>query len=157
MRSKTVCLLFVIGFALLKLLIEDCCCLKAVETVGSCWKFSLTDNHQIPTTSNNQKPIKNNFQRPTTSNGQKLITNNKQPNFLFAPLNAHLAQGKVDGGSANSRGVVLTPNFHCELHIKTTATWLCMDRKTESETIGLKKKFYSSSDDNVMYSDSIAC
>ncbi|RNA28925.1 hypothetical protein BpHYR1_004671 [Brachionus plicatilis] len=68
---------------------------------------------------------------------------NKWPeyfNFLFAPLNAHLAQGKVDGGTAASRGVVLTPNFHCELHIKTTATWLCMDRKTDSETIGLKVK-----------------
>ncbi|RMZ99424.1 hypothetical protein BpHYR1_015477 [Brachionus plicatilis] len=68
---------------------------------------------------------------------------NKWPeyfNFLFVPLNAHLAHGKVDLGSADTRGVALTPNFHCELHIKTTATWLCMDRTSESATIGLKVK-----------------
>ncbi|RNA13581.1 hypothetical protein BpHYR1_040994 [Brachionus plicatilis] len=48
---------------------------------------------------------------------------NKWPeyfNYLIAPLNAHLAQRKIKTGAIEG----------------TTATRLCMDRTTESQTIG---------------------
>ncbi|RNA34914.1 hypothetical protein BpHYR1_042207 [Brachionus plicatilis] len=53
------------------------------KTVGSCLDIDcwLTANHQILTTSNSQKLIKNNFQRPTISNGRKTITKTKQQIF----------------------------------------------------------------------------
>ncbi|RNA04596.1 hypothetical protein BpHYR1_052481 [Brachionus plicatilis] len=80
--------------------------------------------------------LKNEIEGQSADSSGNLNKWSESFNFLFAPLNAHLAQGKLDDGT--NKGVVLTPNFHCELHIKTTSTWLCMDRTTELDNYWIK-------------------
>ena len=57
-------------------------------------------------------------------------------NFLIAPLNADMVMCKGTNNAA------ITPNFHTEVHVKTTATWLCMSNAKVSSTIGFKSDPY---------------
>lgn len=51
-------------------------------------------------------------------------------NFLIAPLNADMVMARGGGSAA------ITPNFHTEFHIKTSATWLAHQNSQVNSTIG---------------------
>lgn len=56
-------------------------------------------------------------------------------NFLVAPLNSDMVMCPIGTTTA-----VLTPNFHTEVHVKTSATWLAMQNSQVSGTVGFSAK-----------------
>lgn len=56
-------------------------------------------------------------------------------NFLIAPLNADMVTASYP---SIPRSAIITPNSHTELHIKTSATWLCMQSSITTGTVGKK-------------------
>lgn len=62
-------------------------------------------------------------------------------NFLVGPLNSDFVMAPVVENNVFTTAF-LTPNFHTEFHIKTSATWLCMQNAKVSGTIGRKMDPY---------------
>lgn len=56
-------------------------------------------------------------------------------NFIIAPLNADMVLAPALGTPTSA---LITPNFHTELHIKTSATWLAMQSSQTTDTVGRK-------------------
>lgn len=55
-------------------------------------------------------------------------------NLLIAPLNADMITFRIN--NSNGTGVVITPNFHTEFHIKCSAKWSARDNSTVQQTVG---------------------
>lgn len=77
----------------------------------------------------------NEIEGQSAESGGNLVKWPEYFNFLIAPLNADMVMSLANTSPPTA---LATPNFHTELHIKTQATWLCMQSTQATGSVGRK-------------------